>query len=80
MNFIKPNEDNFVTVCEHCKAIVELSIDDCYCVKQIDTFSLLSGDFQNITKVYFICPHCHKKQDVIAGLKYVQNDKEWFRD
>lgn len=34
MNFIKPaDENNFLVVCEKCKAIINFSREDCYCVK-----------------------------------------------
>lgn len=79
MNFINPKEENnFLIVCEHCKAIINFSKEDCYCIKEVDTASLLAGCIQNITRVCIKCPNCHAEQDVAAGLKYVTNNKNWF--
>ena len=79
MNFIKPKEENnFLIVCEHCKAIVNFSREDCYCIKEVDTDALLKGHFQNVSRVLITCPNCNSRQDVAAGLRYVTNDKNWF--
>lgn len=79
MNFIKPKEENnFLVVCEHCKAIVNFSREDCYCIKEVDTDALLKGHLQNVSRVLITCPNCGSRQDVVAGLRYVTNDKNWF--
>ena len=78
MNFIRPEEDSFLIVCEHCKAIITFSKEDCHCIKVLDRIALDKGDFKNSTRVYINCPNCYKQQDVAAGLRYVENDKNWF--
>lgn len=79
MNFIKPKDgNNFLIICERCKAIINYSREDCYCVKEADTIALNNGDFQNVTRVYISCPNCHNKQDVAGGLRYVIDDMGWF--
>lgn len=79
MNFIKPEEENnFLIVCEHCKAIISFSKEDCYCLKALDPIALDKGDFKNVTRLYITCPNCYKQQDVVAGLRYVSNDRNWF--
>lgn len=79
MNFIAPKEENnFLIICEHCKAIINFSREDCYCTKKADTDELLKGHFQNVTRMYITCPNCNSRQDVMAGLRYVYNDRSWF--
>lgn len=75
MNFIKPKDkDNFLIICEKCKAIINFSRKDCYCIKEADEIALSNGNFQNITRVYISCPNCPNIQDVAGGLKYWGTD------
>ena len=79
MDFIAPKyKDNFLITCEHCKAIICFSEEDCYCVKELDRIALSKGDFQNITRVYINCPSCNSRQDVLASYKYIKTDKNWW--
>ena len=79
MNFIKPKKDNnYLVVCEHCKAIINFSKEDCYCVKEADVVSFEKGDFKNVTRIYIECPNCCHQQDVVAGFRYVSDDRNWF--
>lgn len=79
MNFLKPkSKDNFIIVCEHCKAIVSFSEEDCYCSKSADVDGLLSGDIHNITRVFIRCPNCRNEQDVVTTFRHAKKDKGWF--
>ena len=79
MNFIRPKDDNnFLIVCERCKAIVNFSKEDCYCIKEADEVAFKNGEFKNVTRAYISCPSCRNMQDVIGGLKYTLNDKTWW--
>jgi len=79
MNYLKPTDKNsFLIICEKCKAIINFTRKDLYCMKEADMQAFAKGDLRNTTRVYLKCPCCAAPQDVIAGFRYVSNDDKWF--
>lgn len=77
MNFIKPkNDNNFIIICEACKAIINFSKEDLYFVKEVDTGAFNNRRLDNITKFCIFCPNCNHKQDVAGAIKYIKYELE----
>ena len=76
MKYILPeSHDNYVVVCENCRAIINYSIEDCHYEKELDCMKFDDDTgFENITRVYVRCPNpkCRHNQDVAGRLTHLR--------